>query len=421
MDQAPPIHVPLRFFLTAPLFGVVAGLFVLFSESTLFESRYALASIVATHLITLGFFTAVMLGALTQMLPVLAGAKIPKVTHVATFVHLFFLGGIAAFSIGLYSTIPWLLDLARGTLGSALGVMLGAILYSIVKVEHLTPTIRGMRTSLLFALGAVALGMVLLGDYSAQNIGSRHYQLANIHSVWAFFGFAAVLIVAVSFQVLPMFYVSQEFGETFRKWALPFVAVLLIVWAFLESLYPQYALFCKLMLALFFLYFATEIYNRLKQRKRSVVDVTLYYWYFGAFMLGASMVAWILREVMADITITTVALLGAGGVLSIMIGMLYKIVPFLVWFHLNAMGYMNIATMNEMFKKELALFGFWIFVVALFVSIAGFYFPLLLKVGAFAFILSMAILEYNLFKVVQIYRTTKQRKPDFDMNAFSAV
>ncbi|HFB53658.1 MAG TPA: hypothetical protein ENJ67_02890, partial [Sulfurimonas autotrophica] len=84
IDQAPPISAPLRFFLTAPLFGIVAGIVLFFSDSAALMSRYSIDAIVVTHLITIGVFGFVMLGALTQMLPVLASAKIPKVKLLTT-------------------------------------------------------------------------------------------------------------------------------------------------------------------------------------------------------------------------------------------------------------------------------------------------------------------------------------------------
>lgn len=38
-DQAPPLAAPLRFFLTAPLFAILAGLLLLWSGPDLFASR----------------------------------------------------------------------------------------------------------------------------------------------------------------------------------------------------------------------------------------------------------------------------------------------------------------------------------------------------------------------------------------------
>ena len=62
-DDTPPFSAPLRFFLTAPLFGVVAGLTLLFGGEIL-VSRWTPGALAITHLFAAGFMLQVMLGAL---------------------------------------------------------------------------------------------------------------------------------------------------------------------------------------------------------------------------------------------------------------------------------------------------------------------------------------------------------------------
>ena len=73
LESLPPINIPLRFFLTAPWFGMLAALLLLFSGPGLWSSSWNPALIGLTHLVTLGFVTMTMLGALFQLLPVLSG------------------------------------------------------------------------------------------------------------------------------------------------------------------------------------------------------------------------------------------------------------------------------------------------------------------------------------------------------------
>lgn len=76
-QQAPPLSVPLRFFLTAPWFLLGAALLLIVTGPDLMLSRHSPAALAATHLITLGFTTLVMVGALLQLLPVLGGLVLP--------------------------------------------------------------------------------------------------------------------------------------------------------------------------------------------------------------------------------------------------------------------------------------------------------------------------------------------------------
>ena len=72
-EQAPPLNAPLRFFLTAPLFGVIAGLLLLLEGEGVLLSRWSPSALALTHLLTLGFMLQIMIGALIQVLPVVSG------------------------------------------------------------------------------------------------------------------------------------------------------------------------------------------------------------------------------------------------------------------------------------------------------------------------------------------------------------
>jgi len=71
-DAAPAFSTPLRFFLTAPAFGIAAGATPL-AVPELLDSRWTPGALAVTHLMAVGFMLSVMLGALLQILPVVAG------------------------------------------------------------------------------------------------------------------------------------------------------------------------------------------------------------------------------------------------------------------------------------------------------------------------------------------------------------
>ena len=72
LDQAPPEDIPFRFFLTAPIFGVMAGLLIAFNGESLFSSSWDLEIVALTHVITLGWLASIMIGAFYQPRAVIA-------------------------------------------------------------------------------------------------------------------------------------------------------------------------------------------------------------------------------------------------------------------------------------------------------------------------------------------------------------
>lgn len=91
---------------------------------------------------------------------------------------------------------------------------------------------------------------------------------------------------------------------------------------------------------------------------------------------------------------------------SIILGMIGKIVPFLVWFHLSSAGYMDAPIMSHVipFKRSQATFGLFV-LVSITAVISVFYPPLLTITGVFAFSL-FTLLGYNLIRALKLYRYT---------------
>ncbi len=418
VDQAPPIAAPLRFFLTAPLFGILAGLIIFFSDAQTLMNRFSMESIVATHAITIGFLSFIMLGAMTQMLPVLAGAKMPKVELVTKASYALLLVGTISMLLGLYTSNTLLNIVAFIGLGSGFLIMLSATALSLKTVVNFNATVKGITTSIVFAFFIVLMGLYLLYSYITNDIDSTHMIVANVHSVWAVFGFAVILIIGVAFQVLPMFYVAPKFKQFCKRRVVWLISTGLLIWLFLSAFYEEYTLVGKLWIAMFVWAFATTVWIKLGKRRRPVSDVTVWYWRAASIFLTLGSFLWIFDEYFKHEYIVMVAILIGGFILSIIIGMLYKIVPFLVWFHLNAMGYMSIPTINEMINKNIAKVQYILFIASLIGFIFSFYFSHFLQLSAIGFIISMILLEYNAISPVLIYIKTKKTKPDFDMNMF---
>jgi hypothetical protein len=419
IDQAPPISAPLRFFLTAPLFAMVAGFLVLFTDPEILLSRFSLESIAITHAITIGFFGFVMLGALMQMLPVLAGVKIANIKSVSKYTHLSLIFGLISLLLGFYQGEEIFYLMAMLGLGLGFLTLISFIALSMQEVKNFTPTVKNMAISLAFAFCSVLFGLLLLGEYISDDLSSMHMFLANVHSVWAIFGFAGILLIGVAFQILPMFYVAPNFKEFCLSKVAKIIAGGLLLWFLLNLFLPSYAFVAKIWIALFFWAFATTAWLKLNKRKRKVSDITIWYWRVAAISLTLGSFFWIFDEYFnSEYTVLVALFFGLGFLLSIMMGMLYKIIPFLVWFHLNGAGYMSIPTMNEMIDKRLSKLQFFLFLFSSLGFVVSFFFSEYLWFFALTFIISMAILEYNIATCALLYAKIKKTKPDFDMSAF---
>lgn len=419
VDQAPPISAPLRFFLTAPLFGILTGILIFMNNADVLMSRFSPQTIAITHTMVIGFLSFVMFGALVQMLPVLAGVKIAKVQGVTKISHSLIFVGLLMMIFGMLGDIPKMTLVSSVLLGGGFLTLIISMLMAFRSVVHVTASVRAMITSLSFAFIITLIGMHLLSSHGLGKFSSHHLLFANIHSVWAIFGFAGVLIIGVAFQVLPMFYVAPRFKRFCKQKVVWLITAGLVLWLVLNIFLDSYATIAKVWIAMFFWAFSTTVFLKMRSRRRPVSDVTVWYWVSASIFMTLGTFAWVIDDFLGEKYIVLVSLLiGGGFILSIMQGMLYKIVPFLIWFHLNAKGYMSIPTMNDMINKKFAKTQFILFIVSLVGFILSAFVTPLLSIFAITFILSMAILEYNIIMAVLVYVKTIKTKPDFDMSAF---
>jgi len=410
LDQAPPFEATSRFFLSVPLFIIFAGVLLIFKEMVLIRTDSSVIALV--HLFTLGVFSMVMFGAIGQMLPVLAGVSIPKALLIARWSHLLLLVGTSIFIYGFLTQVtPFLALIASICLGLSFVLVLGSALYSLKHTQKFSSTVKAITVAIIAGLITSFLGIWLLNDY-ASAYSEVHESIMSLHMVWGIFGFAGILIIGVAFKIIPMFYVAPGFKKFCKKWVVPLIVLGIVVWTFLSMFSAKLAWIGLLIIATFFLAFSVTVIKKLNQRRRPISDVTVCYWRFaGGNLFVGMIVSSVNAFISLNLDIYIAVFIGGGFILSILTGMLYKIVPFLVWFHLNAKGHFEIPTMREMINAKLAKVQFGFHLLSLILLIEASYYSSTLRFAGFAFVLSGGLLMFNLLKAVKIYLKHKDLDP----------
>ncbi len=120
-----------------------------------------------------------------------------------------------------------------------------------------------------------------------------------------------------------------------------------------------------------------------------------------------------------DSMFTIAVIFGLGFLYSLLQGMMYKIIPFLAWFHLSSSGHMVIPTMREMISEDLIKLQFFMFISSLFFFIiAEFLSPIFLYIGALMFIVSNSLLLLNCTIAVRKFNKIAKTNP---MDAFASM
>jgi len=423
LEQAPPISIPLRFFLTAPLFGIAAALLLIWYGPELMTSRWSPQVLALTHLLTLGFLAMVMSGALLQMLPVLAGISVPKVVFVGNLVHPLLSAGTLGLVGGFLLGSPILLKLAVVALGTGFFIYILAVAVALWRVKLPNATVTGMRMALLALIITVLIGLNLAVGLSGWGTLSYPSLYTDIHLTWGMLGWVALLLIGVSFQVVPMFQVTPDYPEWIKLW-LPRVLLLgLAIWtmlyitAYKQQSSPFWSFAWLIAMLAGYITFAVITLRLQKQRRRKITDVTLLFWRVGVTAIPVSFLVWTVGRFFPSVTehVDMDLLLGVcmifGAAIPLLNGMLYKIVPFLSWFHLQNRQLatmcmtVQIPNMKQFLPDRLAKRQFWVYLLALVCSLAAVFAPVwIVRPAGVVLALSFALLGYNLLQVVLRYR-----------------
>ena len=346
LEQAPPISVVLRFFITGGIFGVILSLFMLFNITN---------SLIIVHLLGLGVMASFMLGAMFQMLPVIAGVVIKTPTKKALVVHILLsLGILLQISAFSTSSNPYLYLSSSIILGG--GLLYASILMfkRLIEIKDHSSSSKGM----LFAISSFII-TIILGVFMLLTLGGYLdmpylLKLRDIHYSFAIFGWVTLLIIAISFQVIEMFFVTPKYPTIMTKYLILSLFSLLVIKSILIFSSIDTILIDITLSSLLIIYAGVTL-HRLYRRRRPTADGSVWFWRFGMILLIISLSTFFIDN-LRDITYISFI----GFALSIIFAMVYKIVPFLVWFHLSNQGYMEAPMMHDIIHPKRVKIHFFI-------------------------------------------------------------
>lgn len=398
---SPAPAVPLRFLLTAPWFAVLAALVLLLAGADAFASRWSASMLGATHLLTLGYLSMAMAGSMLQLIPVVTGAalKLPRAAAGMAWGALAL--GALLLSTALGLGLAGLFLPAALLLFTAFGLLVAPLARALARPAPAgaMPMVRGMRLALVGLVVAVMLGLALsahLGGHAVLPV----WALADLHAAWGLVGWVAMLVLGVAFQVIPMFQAAQAYPAPVTRWAPLLLAALLLGWSAASVLAPHAAHMAGMPVAADLAAFAVLSAWLLARRKRKEIDATTLYWRLSlASLAGAALVYLVVPSGEQRGMLAAVLFVG-GFAMGAVNGMLYKIVPFLLWYHLQQdprATRESVPTIRAMVPDGAARRQFWWHAAALAALLAAVFWPQwLARPGAALLVIASVLLALDL-------------------------
>lgn len=286
----------------------------------------------------------VMVGALLQLLPVLAGVVLPRPLGTARSVHLTLSVGAISLAASFLWPGSWLMEIAAGSLCLGFGMLLISLRFGRRQTEVPNGFLGALRHALLALAFTVGLGVtLLLARYHGLPVTYQRW--ADLHPLWGVYGWSTFLVMGVAYALIPLFLLTPDYPKRVRRFLIPALMAVLIsktlgLWISFPGMEILDELF-NMLLAIGCILFAFVSLRLLGRRKRKLMDVAIHFWKIGLVaLLLAGVIGLLLplapQSSTESLRLTMGVLLLPGFLVAVIHGMLYKIIPFLIWFHLQS-------------------------------------------------------------------------------------
>ena len=336
-DQAPPLAVPLTWYALVPLAVVVAGALLLVQGSRLLATGWLQPTAGLAHLGTLGLLGAAMAGSLYQVVPVVAGAPVPgpRLAHAAAGV---FGLGTAALVYGLVAGEPQALRWAAWLLGAALVAVVLQVGAALAKSTVKEPSVYGMKLALLSLVAVAGLGLRLAWGRATGQLPMDRQVLLTAHLALGLLGWVGALLAAMSWQLVPMFWLAAappaHWPKNYLR-ILTFFLTLVLALTLLGAPWLGVALAATPAALLVWVVQPWHLWRQLQARRRKKSEPSLQLWQLSLLCGPLTFVAAGLLVVLEwgplGPLFGWLAVWGWAG--AAIHSALSKIVPFLAWFH----------------------------------------------------------------------------------------
>ncbi len=409
LETIPPIFTPFRFFLSAPLSGILAAILLIYSGTDIWLTRWNINNLALTHLLTIGFMLIVMLGALYQFIPVMTGQLIPGSKKLASSIHIMISLGVLTLVTGFLSHSRIFFILALFFLGIGLCLFAGSLLPLLIARLQNQLIVFLLRILYLVLMVTLGLGLYMLLAHAVPSLEIDFRNYTDLHVLWGLAGWIVLIIMAISSQVIPMFYVTPEFSRNYLK----MLSLAILITLVSLSLYQGgYIKALEVLLTLELLIFVVYTLHLIGQRKRKIADVTIYFFRLSLVSLLVGIIIWWLGRYLAQQTFyfLLAIVMIYGLAISAITGMLHKIAAFLIFLHLQKLSLSRptaislVPNMKQVISSQNSWIQFMLFLLSYAFILVSVFFPQLTVLAGVFMLLSFSWLAYCLFQAIRRYQ-----------------
>jgi len=414
--NAPSPSVVLPHYAAGAIFFLIASVLLLFASDDIVKTFIGSKVLSITHVLVLGWITIIIFGALYQLIPVVMEVKLFS----ETLAH-----------ISLYTLIPGTILLSYSfwdsyivaTLYMQIGgtlIFVSIILFlinaffSALKTKQKTIENAFIVTSAVWLTIAVIFGTFITMDFALNYIPESNIELMKLHIHFGIIGWFMMLVIGVASTLLPMFFIAHKLNRTYLKFSFYFINIGLI--ALIAALYFDTNIWLKVLpgfvLISGFLFFIKYNFDAYKKRLRKKLDVGMKLSVFAFILLFLTLAFGVLSvlnlDFLSDLNTSINTAYGVslllGFLTSLILGQMYKTLPFIVWLKMyqDKVGKFKTPMPANLYSEKVANWHYYSFISAIVLILAGLFIKesILIQISAVAFIITALLYSYNTFMIL---------------------
>ena len=370
---APPFKLVGSFFVSAMLILFI-GIVLLFNfdiNSLHTQNAFVLSWV---HLFLLGFVMMSIFASMAQLLPVVLEVEHFSIDLYYVVNPLLFIGTILIF-FGFYK-YPVILSYGGVIVFISFFIFLFESFLTIKKVKKLNFLSTTVLVANIFLLLGLIVAIILSFVYSGNlDLDIKALMLSHIYLV--FVGYLGITIISMSYILIPMFWLSHSFNNIYLKLAFYSISVGVVLVVLSQIL--KFKLFENLgyfVVLIGFILFIYQLYLIFKTKVRKQKDIYYKYIVFSVINFVTALILVCLYFIVLNDYFLVVAgfIFLLGFLTPIITAHLYKIIPFLVWFHRFAplVGKQKVPMLADMVPIKSSDFGFVFYFVGFVLSLIAF-------------------------------------------------
>jgi len=409
--NAPSPKVVLPHYAYGALAFIAAAIMMFFAGGDIASTFMTPKVLSIAHVMILGWITMIIFGALYQLIPVVMEVRLfSEKLAMASFITLGLGTPLMAYSFWVdFIGASHAMITGGGLVIISVLMFVVNVFGSASKTENKTIENRFIATSVVWLLLTVLLGLsiVLFPNILANGSFQIHIHLGII-------GWFMMLVVGVASTLMPMFFIAHQLNKKCLERAYILInagLVVLVATMFFDL--GQYAkIGAGVVILMGFMMFFKYNLSAYKKRLRRNLDIGMKLSVLAFILFALTMLTGFLSafgsligvEFLTRINLTYGISLIYGFLTALILGQMYKTLPFIVWLKLyqDKVGKFKTPLPADMHSEEVAQAHYFFFIAGFGLLMAGVWLQeaLLIQASAAFMLLTALLYGYNTYKIL---------------------